>query len=191
MPDCPICGTDIQGDMIRHVVGAHKPYQHATLGATRVFQGPDASSPVVVVAEAGTPVAAKAEPEGEWRHVVLETGEQGYVHKANLSIAGTPSRLDELLPPGGPAKPEPAITPFWKGFLGTVVPIGAVSIASAVGASQGLWGVAVAMWMVWAIAGFVSLFVNKSVAGGIWAGIGVTAVTLFVTCFPAFRDFKL
>ena len=170
-------------------MGAHKPYENATVGATRVFQSPDASSPVAVEVQAGTRVAAKPEPEGEWHHAVLATGEQGYVHKANLISVGRPSRLEELLPPGAAGKPGPVVTPFWMGFLGTVVPIGAVSIASAARASQGLWVVAGVMWMVWVLAGLVSLFLNGSVARGIFAGIVVSAVTLFVTCFPAFRDF--
>ncbi len=66
-----------------------------------------------------------------------------------------------------------------------MVPIGAV------GASQGLWGMAVLMWVVWGFAGLVSLLFNKSVAGGIFAGIAVSAVTLFVTCFPAFLNLQL
>lgn len=183
MPGCPICGNDIQGGMIRHVVAAHKPYEDGTLGATRVLQSPDGSSPVMVVAEAGTPAAAKPEPDGEWCHVVTETGEQGYVHDANVTF------FEQL------RSNPPAESSFGKAFIWTAAPIVVLGIFSTVGAAApGLyfaWYAGALVGFAALVAGIIMLFVNRSVGAGIWAGLAVGVLVLFVTCFANLRTFQL
>lgn len=83
------------------------------------------------------------------------------------------------------------MSPFWWGFLATVLPIAIVSLVAAAMASQALWAAALLMWVAALFAGLVTLFINQSAGAGIFAGFGVGFVVVFTTCFPAFRDFQL
>lgn len=174
MPRCPVCRTDVRGGMIRHVVRSHEPYEDATLSATQVFQSPDASSLVVVVVEAGTPVATKPHPEGEWCDVVTEMGVRGYVHNTNVTFLQ-------------PRSKTMAESDFGKAFAWTAVPISLLGIISTAGAAvPNLY----LFWYAGVLGGFVALIValatlggRRFISAGIGAGLAVGALALTITCY--------
>ena len=94
---------------------------------------------------------------------------------------------------------EAGWSPFKKAFLWTVIPIGTLSVASAVGVAGGnalhdqdnllflgffLWSGAALGWVVAVLAAIGFAIASKrQAASGILAGIGVGFMALAVTCF--------
>ncbi len=80
----------------------------------------------------------------------------------------------------------PRMSPFWIGFLATIVPILGLGVLAAAFKSFGaMWFFSVAAEVLGFFVAIVLSITHVPGANGVWTGLGIGLVSLGVTCFAA------